>query len=65
MYEVENPIINFKEVEPKVVAYCCECNQEFTQDDTFLDFDGEYLCDVDCLTRYYGIKEVEGWEITE
>lgn len=62
-YEVENPMINFKESEPEVVAYCCQCNEPLTEQDEFLDFQGEYACDEDCLFKYYDIKTVEGWEI--
>jgi hypothetical protein len=63
MREVENPMINYKETEPKTVGWCCNCNQELTEQDTFLDFQGEYLCDEDCLFKYYDIRVVGGWEI--
>jgi hypothetical protein len=62
-YEVENPMILYKEKEPKVVAFCCECNEPLTEQDEFLDLDGEYLCDDYCLIKYLGVRKVEGWEI--
>jgi formylmethanofuran dehydrogenase subunit E len=61
--EVENPMVLFKESEPKVVAYCDNCGEDLTEQDTFLSFDGEYLCDEDCLKSHFDIREIGGWEI--
>lgn len=61
--DVENPMIIYHEFEPKVVAYCCNCNSSLHSDEEFLDFDGEFVCDESCLIQYLGVKKIEGWEI--
>jgi hypothetical protein len=60
MAEVENPMVNYKEKEPRVVAQCEECYEDLTDQDTFLRFDGVYFCDYDCIHDYLGIIETEG-----
>jgi hypothetical protein len=63
MTQVENPTIKYKEEEPKVVAHCTCCNEELTEQDIFLDFQGEFFCDDDCLFAYHEIRVTEGWEL--
>lgn len=60
---IENPMTNWKEDEPKIVTYCCECNQGLTEQDEFLSVDGDHICDNDCLYAYYNITHVVGWEV--
>jgi hypothetical protein len=61
--EVENPMINFKETEPKVVGECAECFNSLTENDELVKCDNELFCDLDCVHDYLGIIEIGGWEI--
>jgi hypothetical protein len=63
MQYVENPMIKYREEEPQTVAHCCKCNEALTEQDTFLDFQGEYFCDDDCFFEYHDVKVTEGWEL--
>jgi hypothetical protein len=63
MTQVENPMINYKEEEPKVVAHCTCCNEELTEQETFVKFLDEYFCDEDCVFEYHELIYVEGWEL--
>ncbi|TWM32273.1 hypothetical protein CHCC14819_0469 [Bacillus licheniformis] len=56
-------MIMFKEREPEVVAYCACCGEAFTEQDVFLDYGGDYLCDAYCLLNYADVKEVEGSDL--
>jgi len=64
---VENPMVNYREVEPKVVAHCCNCNEALTEQDTFIkvrfDHYEDYFCNDECFLDYSDITEVEGHEI--
>lgn len=62
-YEVENPMITYREFEHKTVAYCCNCNMSLHSDEEFLEMEGEYLCDETCLKQYMNVKTIEGNEI--
>jgi hypothetical protein len=62
-YEVENPMITYREFEPKVVAYCCNCSNSLHSDEEFLEFDHEYFCDDSCFIEYMGVRKIEGWEV--
>lgn len=63
-WEVENPMINFTEVEPKIVARCCNCGEELTEQDLVMVFEGERFCeDASCFVTYMNVEIVEGWEL--
>lgn len=65
MEHVENPMINYKEEEPQVVAICLECNERLTEIDDIVIFGHDYFCSDECLFKYYDIKKKEGWELNE
>lgn len=62
-YEVENPVVTYREFEHKTVAYCCHCNASLKSDEEFKVFDGEYFCDEFCFCKYMGLMTIEGNEI--
>lgn len=62
--DVENPMIRDQK-EPKVVAYCAQCDEELREDYTIAKFDDEYFCDNDCFLSYMGVQVIEGSELLD
>ena len=44
--------------EPEVLAYCERCTEELVEGAEVVKCQEEYFCDMDCLSRYYDIKEI-------
>lgn len=62
--DIENPmVLPFHEKEPQVVANCENCESPIHEDDCLYRVDGWNFCGPNCLFIYYGVEELEGWEI--
>lgn len=62
--DVENPLINYKENEPKVVTHCTHCSEALTEQDLITKFEDEYFCeDPYCVLTYMNIEIMEGSEL--
>lgn len=44
--------------EPKILAYCCHCDEPLEEGTEAVKFDNELFCDRYCLCKYYDIKDV-------
>jgi hypothetical protein len=44
--------------EPKVLAFCCQCDEPLEEGQTVVKFDIEHFCDQDCYCKYYEIQTV-------
>ena len=41
-------------------GYCPVCGSAVTnEEDCYVNDDGEYFCDIDCLMEYYNIHKIE------
>lgn len=61
--EVENPMINYKEVEPRFVSRCDCCGEELTEQDEILFLDGDTYCDDFCLFKELNVKVIMGSDL--
>ncbi|MGF9741627.1 hypothetical protein ABEX38_30115 [Priestia megaterium] len=61
--EVENPMVNGSVKVLQVVARCKGCEIALFADEDFLDFDGDYFCEEDCLLDELGVTKIEGSDL--
>jgi len=45
-----------EEIKDVVVGECPNCGEDICEGDVAILFDGEYLCDTDCLLDYIGAE---------
>ena len=47
--------------EVRSMGYCIECGSQITDDldDVYIDNDGNYLCGIECIAEYFGLKKME------
>lgn len=61
--EVENPMINYKEKEPRFVTHCDCCGEALTEQDEILFLDGDTYCDDFCLFNGLNVVVIMGSDL--
>ncbi len=46
--------------EIRILGYCAECGNEITDEtEAYVDQDGQYFDDIECVLEYYKVYKVE------